>query len=102
MPSEITSMPCALLSAIFCSSWANRYGGIFSRRLLGFMKLLDEFRREHAAVHGHRPAGQVHVQVLPDLDLQVATVQVDGDRRVATAQDERDSSAARAGAGREH
>src|SRR5262245_51999870 len=86
MPSEMTSTPAAFFSRTFCSIWAKRYGAMRSSRLLGLTELLDEFGGERAAVDGHGPAGQVDVQVLADLDLQVATVEVDGDRRVAAAQ----------------
>ena len=46
----------------------------------------------------HRPARQVDVEVLPDLDLELAAVELDRDRRVAAAQDVGDGRAARAGA----
>src|SRR5581483_8542874 len=85
MPRLITSTPAARLSAILRSSWANAYGGIFSRRLLGFMQLLFELFAERAGEHRPRPACQVDLQVGPDLDLQLAAVQDDGDRRRARA-----------------
>ena len=51
-------------------------------------------------VDRHRPAGQVDVEVLPHLDLELAAVEPDRDRRVAAAQDVGDGRAARAGAAR--
>src|SRR6478609_1687648 len=107
MPSEMTSIPAAFLSAIFFSSWAKRYGGIRSSRLLGLMELLDEVLGELASEDRDGPAGQVHVQVLGDLDLQLTAVEHDGDGREvgivapAAAQHVRDRGAGRAGAGGE-
>src|SRR5579875_3250419 len=82
IPSEMTSTPAACLSAILRSSSANRYGGICCRRLLGCMKLLDELIGQAAGEHRHRPSAQGHVQVLLDLDDELAAVEHDGDRRV--------------------
>ena len=50
------------------------------------MQLLDQLGGQLAAEHGDRPAGQVNVQVLPHLDLELAAVQAHGDRAVAAAQ----------------
>src|SRR3954447_26371384 len=86
IPSEITSTPCSLFRAILCSSSANRYGGIRSRRSAGCMQLLDELVGELAPVHGDGPAGQVDVQVVGDVDLKLAAVEADADGRVAPHQ----------------
>src|SRR5690348_4519855 len=80
MPRLITSTPAARLSAILRSSWANAYGGIFSRRLLGFMQLLFELVADRAGEDRPRPACQVHAQVCCDLDLQLAPVEHDRHR----------------------
>src|SRR4051812_24253525 len=101
MPSEITSMPCAFLSAILRSSWANRYGGIRSRRLLGLIQLLDELFAQRRAVHAPRPAGQRHVQVLPHLHLEVAAVEVHRNGTLAAVQHVSDRGSACARARRE-
>src|SRR5580700_6411616 len=98
MPRLITSIPASRLEAILRSSSANRYGGISSRRLLGFMQLLDEFVGQDAAVHGHGPAGQVDVQILPHFDLELAPVEDHGDRRMAATEHVRDRGASRPGA----
>ena len=85
MPRLITSTPAAFLSAILRSSSANRYGGRRSSRAARLHASLRASRKlaaELARVHGHRPAGQVHVQVLAHLDLELAAVEVDGDRAV--------------------
>src|SRR5579871_1406784 len=73
--SVITSTPAARFSAILRSSWANRYGGMRSRRSLCLIELLAEVVGERALVHGHGPAGQGHLQVLPHLDLELAAVE---------------------------
>src|ERR1017187_9951386 len=86
IPRLITSTPAARLAAIFCSSCANRYGGICSRRLLGCMQLLDEVIGQAAAEHGQSPAAQIDVQILSYLDLELAAVQHHGDRRISAAQ----------------
>src|SRR3954466_4127033 len=96
MPRLITSMPCAFFSAILRSSWANRYGGMRSRRLLDLIQLLHEFIAHLSGVDGARPAGQVHVQVLADLHLEVAAVEVHRHRALAAAQHERDRGTRRA------
>src|SRR5580693_6002250 len=72
MPRLITSTPAARFSAIFRSSSANAYGGIRSRRLLGFMQLLFELLAETTREHRSRPACQVDLQILPHLDQQLA------------------------------
>ena len=83
MPRLITSTPGRLLLARSCAR-ARRTGtagaapGAYSAR----MQLLHELVAELAAVDGHGPAGQVHVQVLPHLDLEVAAVEVHGHRAV--------------------
>ena len=52
-----------------------------SRRLLGLHAAPSRTRRlSSPAVHGHRPAGQVDVQVLADLDLELAAVELHGHR----------------------
>src|SRR3954447_4932438 len=101
MPSEITSMPCAFLSAILRSSWANRYGGMRSRRLLGLIQLLPELVAERGRVDALRPAGKGHVQVLAHLDLEIAPVEVDGHGALAALQHVGDGRAARTRAGRQ-
>src|SRR3954447_22792926 len=90
MPSEITSTPASFLAAILRSSSANRYGGIRARRSDGCMQLLDEVGSELAPVHRDGPAGQVDVQALLHLDLELAAVEPDRDRRLAAAQHVRD------------
>src|SRR3954453_13667785 len=94
MPSEMTSTPAAFLAAILRSSSANRYGGIRSRRSDGCMQLLDELSGQLAPEHRDRPAGQVDVQVLPHLDLELAAVEAHGHGRVAAAGDVGDGRAA--------
>src|SRR5258708_2949868 len=84
MPRLITSTPAARFSAILPSSWANAYGGVRSRRLLGLMQLLCEVVAEASLEHGPRPACQVDPQVLPHLDLQLAAVEQDDHVNVAT------------------
>src|ERR1700722_3485395 len=78
MPRLITSTPAARLSAILRSSWANAYGGMRSRRLLGFMQLLFELLADTPLEHRSRPACQVDVQILAHLDLQFAAVEHNG------------------------
>src|SRR5271165_2927984 len=78
MPRLITSTPAARLSAILRSSCANAYGGMRSRRLLGFMKLLLELVAETTLEHRARPACQIDLQALPHLDDQLAAVQDHG------------------------
>ena len=51
-----------------------------SRRSLCLIELLAEVVGERARVDGHRPAGQGHLQILPDLDLELAAVERDDDR----------------------
>src|SRR6185312_3835675 len=87
MPRLITSIPAARLSEILRSSWANRYGGIWSRRLLGLMQLLDELIGERAGEDRHRPAAQGNVEALPHLDLELAPVEDAGHRGFAAGQD---------------
>ncbi len=67
-------MPAARFSLTLRSSSANRYGGIFSRRLLGLLQLLDEVVGEPAAENRHRPAAQVDLQVLSHFHLELAAV----------------------------
>src|SRR5260370_22411234 len=71
--------PAARFWAILRSSWAKAYGGIFSRRLLGFIQLLFELVTDLAGEHGTRPACQIHPQVLPHLDQQLTAVEPDRD-----------------------
>ena len=52
MPRLITSTPAARFAAILRSSWANAYGGMRSRRLLGLMQLLFEVLAEVPANTG--------------------------------------------------
>src|SRR5205823_6863085 len=80
IPRLITSIPCACFSWIFRSSSANRYGGRRSSRSLVFTEVLQEFIAQRPRVHRNRPAGQVHVHVLADFDLELAAVQRDGHR----------------------
>src|SRR5579871_4742873 len=77
MPSVITSTPAARFSAIRRSSWANRYGGMRSRRSLCLIELLAEFSGERPREDGQRPAGQGHVQMVPDRDLELTAVEAD-------------------------
>src|SRR2546421_777686 len=84
MPRLITSTPAARFSAIFRSSWANAYGGMRSRRLLGFMQLLFEVLAEAALEHRPRPTRQVDLQVLADLDLELTAVEQHGHASLAT------------------
>src|ERR1700741_758890 len=77
MPRLITSMPASRFSAILRSSWAKAYGGIFSRRLLGFMQLLFELVADRAREHRARPACQIDAEVRPHLDQQLTAVQAD-------------------------
>src|SRR5450755_211669 len=100
IPRLITSTPAARLAATLRSSSANRYGGMRSRRLLDRMQLLYEFVGERSAIHRNRPAAQIDLQFLPHLDLQLAAVECDRDRRVAPLQDVCDSGARRAGPAR--
>src|SRR5215212_1884195 len=57
-----------------------------------------ELFAELPARHGDGPAREVDVQVLLHVDEQLAAVELDGDRRVAAAQDVRHGGARRAGA----
>ena len=90
-------MPAARLSAIRRSSSWNMYGGIASRRFDGVCdshgrgnlltqlgQCRDELRRELAGADRLGPAGQAHVQVLGDLDLELAAVELDRDRALGT------------------
>src|SRR5665213_4037843 len=79
MPRLITSTPAARLAAILRSSSANAYGGMRSRRLLGLMQLLHEVVTQAAVKYGSRPACQIHTQILPHLDLQLAAIEHDRD-----------------------
>src|SRR5881275_346925 len=72
-----------------------------SRRLLGLIQLLHEFLAERAGVDAPGPAGQLHAEVVADLDLEVASVEVDGHRALAAAKHGRDRGAAGAGSGRQ-
>src|SRR5947209_7083533 len=94
-------MPAARLAAIFRSSSANRYGGMRARRSLGFIQLPDQVLAELGAVHGHGPAGQLHIQLIVDLDLELTAVEADGHRRVSPAQDVGDGGTAGARARRQ-
>ena len=60
----------------------------------------EELRSDLAAEDRHGPARQVDVEVLADLDLELAAVELAPYRRVAAAQDVGDGRAARAGAAR--
>src|SRR4051794_7832045 len=106
MPRLMTSTPAARLAAIFPSSWANAYGGMRSRRLLGCMQLLFEVLAQAALEHGPRPACPVDVQILPHLNLELAAVEQNqhhlGGRPLCTAVLQvGDRGAARAGARRQ-
>src|ERR1700761_6764052 len=85
MPRLMTSTPAWRFSAILRSSWANAYGGIFSRRLLGFMQLLFELVADRAGEHRARPACQVHLQVGAHLGLEPSPVEHHGHGRRARA-----------------
>src|SRR6202012_3508396 len=100
IPRLITSMPAARLAAILRSSSANRYGGIFSRRLLGRMQLLDEIVRQGSGVDRHRPAAEGNVEILPHLDRQLAAVEHDRDGRIAAGEHVRDGGTGRTGPAR--
>src|SRR5690348_9347619 len=65
------------------------------------MQLLDELVGQLAPVYRDRPAGQVDVQVVGDLDLELAPVEADSHGRVAATQDGGDGGAAGPGAGGE-
>src|SRR3954452_19618952 len=98
MPKLITSIPCACFSEILRSSSAKRYGGRRSSRSLVFTKCLQEFVGERAGEYRQSPFRQVHVHVLPHLDLQLTAVELDGNRAVYSAHLVRDGRADRAGA----
>src|SRR2546421_4910535 len=83
MPRLITSTPAARFSAILRSSWAKAYGGMRSRRLLGFMQLLFEVLAETPLEHRPRPARQLDPQILAHLDLELTAVEQHGDRGIA-------------------
>src|SRR5215217_5351857 len=100
IPRLITSTPAARFSLIFRSSSANRYGGRRSSRLLGCIQLLEEFLAQRPRVHGTRPAGQVHMEVLAHVDHELAPVEHHGHRAVHTTQGGRHGRARGAGAGR--
>src|SRR3954453_8492135 len=96
MPRLITSMPCAFFSAILRSSWANRYGGMRSRRLLGLIQLLGELVGERRGVHAPCPAGQDPRLAPPPPTLGVPPVEVDGHRALTALEDVGHRRAARA------
>src|SRR6478609_3330193 len=75
MPRLITSTPAARLSAILRSSWAKAYGGMRSRRLLGFMQLLLELVAEASGEHRPRPACQVDIEGIGHLHLELTAVE---------------------------
>src|ERR1700691_3235489 len=77
MPRLMTSTPAARLAEIFRSSSANAYGGMRSRRLLGLIQLLHEVVTQATLEHEHRPACQIHAQILPYLDFELAAVEHD-------------------------
>src|SRR5271167_1829609 len=101
IPRLITSTPAARLAAILRSSSANRYGGMRSRRSLGCMQLLEEFGAERRPIDGHGPAGEGQIQVLVELDEELAAVEAHGHRGATAAPDVRDRGPARAGARRQ-
>src|SRR5215207_6525708 len=92
MPSEITSIPAAFLSATLRSSSANMYGGIASRRCDGSVRpmagvrlskapeLAHEFPRHLPLENRLRRPGQGHVQVVGDFHGQPTSVKLDRDR----------------------
>src|SRR5436309_495497 len=97
----MTSTPAAFFRRILRSSSANRYGGSrSSRSACELMQVPQEVVGQLSAVDGDGPSGQVHVEVLPHLDVELTAVEADGDRRVAAAQHVGDGGAAGAGAGR--
>src|SRR5215210_9122396 len=65
-------------------------------RSLGRMQLLHELVAHCAAEHGHGPSGQAHAEVVTDLDLEVAAVEVDRDSALGAAEQGRDRRPARA------
>src|SRR6059058_81800 len=111
MPRLITSAPAARSAAILRSSSANAYGGMRSRRLLGFiqlpphrlnglsppsgelLKLAHELLAQKSAKDGQRPACQVYAQLLVYLYLELATVEHNRDPH-------RPGETARSGTGR--
>src|SRR5450755_3495103 len=97
IPRLITSIPAARLAATLRSSSANRYGGIRSRRLLGFMQLLDQVVGELAPEHRDRPTAQVHVEVLPNLYLELSPLEHDRNGRVPAPKHVGDRGAGGAG-----
>src|SRR6185503_9841047 len=96
MPRLMTSIPAARLSEIRRSSSANMYGGIASRRREGaatprlrvsgvalarsLRERLDQLRRELALEDRLRPTGEGHFELGRDLDLELAAVELDGER----------------------
>src|ERR1700722_3223515 len=72
-----------------------------SRRSLCLIKLLAEVAGELARVHGHRPTGQGHLQILPQPDFELAAVQAHDDPARPAAEMMRDGRAARPGARRQ-
>src|SRR5438552_16718742 len=97
MPRLITSTPAARLAAILRSSSANAYGGMRSRRWLGFIRLpphrlnglappsgellelSPELLAESAGKDGQRPARQVYTRLIADLPRELPAVSPDGD-----------------------
>src|SRR5262245_4090857 len=61
------------------------------------MRLLEGGEVDVALEDRHRPAGEVDVEILADVDLELAAVEAHGHRGVAAAQDVGDRGAARAG-----
>src|SRR5215218_1811853 len=120
MPRLITSTPAARLSATRRSSSANMYGGIASRRLDGSANPIGaeiysywrvgsvqlgqgrgQLGRELARADRLGPAAEPHVELLGDLDLELAAVEHDHQRAGRPAQDGRHGGAAGAGSRRQ-
>src|SRR5271169_5026826 len=87
MPRLITSTPAARLARTLRSSSANMYGGIRSRRLLRRIQLLYEFLGERAPEHRDRPARELDLKFVTDVDPKLAAVEHDRDRRAAPVED---------------
>src|SRR6476620_6218303 len=100
MPRLITSIPSSRFASIRRSSSANMYGGIASRRWEGAARPFflvgaamrsrksrsaevferpQQLRRELSSEERLGPARQQHRQVVPDLDLELASVELDSE-----------------------
>src|SRR4051794_32094995 len=88
---EAASVVCSPMAAALAMAGTNLQGG----------ELGLELRAQLAAADRNRPAGQVDVEVLADVDEQLAAVEDDGHRRVAAAQHVGDRRTGRAGPARQ-